>query len=38
MGADVPARLDADAFAALKALVADWAAGTGRHTASVRPD
>ena len=38
MGADVPARLDADAFAALKALLADWTAGTGRRTASVRPD
>ena len=38
MSGDVPARLDADAFAALKALLADSAAGTGRHAATVRPD
>ena len=38
MGADVPARLDADAFGALKALLTEWTAGTGRRTASVRPD
>lgn len=38
MGADVPARLDADAFAALKALLTEWTAETGRRTASVRPD
>lgn len=38
MGADVPARLDADAFGALKALLTEWTAETGRRTASVRPD
>jgi HD-GYP domain-containing protein (c-di-GMP phosphodiesterase class II) len=38
MGTDVPERLDADAFAALKALVADSDAGIRGGAASFRPD
>ena len=38
IGADVPARLDADAFAALKALLDDSGAGISPSPASVRRD
>ena len=38
MSADVPTRLDAEAFAALKTLLADWAAGISPSPASVRRD
>ena len=38
IGADVPARLDADAFGALRTLVTDAGAQIGAHRASVPPD